>query len=89
MKKDSISILCVYKDGIFVMRYLVSERVSAVYKGLFSSGLKIRNFQNRTEPIRLFIFYTFCQSSKTNWRCFNNEPQPDLPLKPALYMTLY
>jgi hypothetical protein len=28
-----------------------------------SAGLKVRNFQIRTEPIRLFIFYFFYANS--------------------------
>jgi len=39
----------------------------------WSAGLKVGNFQLRTEPIRLFIFSFLRQSSKTNWRCCNEE----------------
>jgi hypothetical protein len=58
------------------------------YNGLckWSAGLKVMNFQARTEPIRLIVFSFLRQSSKTNWRCCNNQPQLDYPLKPALHL---
>ena len=56
------------------------------YNGLckWSAGLKVMNFQARTEPIRLFIISNF--PSIVKWRCCNEELRLDYPLKTALHL---
>ncbi len=45
------------------------------------------HFQTDTEPIRLFIFSFFiAKSSKTNWRCYNEELRLNYALYPALHI---
>ncbi len=52
----------------------------------WSAGLKVMNFQTRSEPIVYSYFHVFRQSSKTNWRYCKGELRLNYPLKPALHL---
>ena len=53
------------------------------------AGLKVRNFQNRTEPIRLFNILCFPSIVKDKLAVLQQgAAAKKKPLKPALHMTL-
>lgn len=52
----------------------------------WNAALKAINFQNHTEPMRLFNISNFSSIVETELGCCNNEKQLDYPLKPALHL---
>src|SRR5680860_1504327 len=53
------------------------------------SGVRDQKYETFNYVRSQFVYSYFlfkCQSSKTNWRCYYNEPQPQKPLKPALHL---
>jgi hypothetical protein len=55
---------------------------------MWSAGVKVMNFQNRKEPIRLFIISNFPSIVKDELAVLQQRAAVQKPLKPALHMTL-
>jgi hypothetical protein len=55
---------------------------------MWSAGLKVMNFQARTEPIRLFNISIFPSIVKDGLAVLQQRAAVQKPLKPALHMTL-
>ena len=49
-------------------------------------GLKMMNFQVALSQFVYSLFYFLSQSSKTNWRCYNEELQLDYPPNPVWHL---
>ncbi len=60
-----------------------------VHNGLckWSAGLKVMNFQNRTEPIRLFIISNFRQVVKDGLAVLQLRAAAQLPAKTRITFT--
>jgi len=53
----------------------------------WSAGLKVINFQNRTEPIRLFIFSNFTSIVKDELAVMQRRTAVELPVETRITFT--